>query len=123
MVFSFLWFLDIILQQANTTFATSTPISSFSLKTSGTGKGERNVVVLQQQHQNPVPIVPVRSFSQNHNNRLPPAPPSIAAAANSSNFSPNTTSSSVRASRSTSMNSTGVGFHFFNKSCSFRLRI
>ncbi|VDO12052.1 unnamed protein product [Rodentolepis nana] len=96
----------IILQQTNTTFATSTPISSFSLKTASMVKGERNVVVLQQQHQNPVPIVPVRSFSQTHNNRLPPAPPSIAAAATSANFSPNTTSSSVRVSRGGNLNST-----------------
>ncbi|KAM3185325.1 hypothetical protein ACTXT7_006628 [Hymenolepis weldensis] len=97
----------IILQQTNTTFATSTPISSFSLKTASMVKGERNVVVLQQQHQNPVPIVPVRSFSQTHNNRLPPAPPSIAAAATSANFSPNATSSSVRVSRGSNLNSTG----------------
>lgn len=100
--------VDIILQQTNTTFATSTPISSFSLKTASMVKGERNVVVLQQQHQNPVPIVPVRSFSQTHNNRLPPAPPSIAAAATSANFSPNTTSSSVRVSRGSNLNSSGV---------------
>ncbi|KAM7541587.1 hypothetical protein Aperf_G00000030728 [Anoplocephala perfoliata] len=97
----------IILQQTNSSFSTSTPISSFSLKAAGMMKGERNVVVLQQQHQNPVPIVPVRSFTQPHNNRLPPAPPAIAAAATSATFSPNTSSSSVRGSRGSSLNSTG----------------
>lgn len=71
--------------------------------------GERSVVVLQQQHQNPAPIVPVRPFVQQHNNRLPPAPPAIAAAATSATFSTNTSTSSVRVSRGGSLGSSGVG--------------
>ncbi|CDS40548.1 FTZ F1 nuclear receptor protein [Echinococcus multilocularis] len=98
----------IILQHANNPSATSTPISSFSLKTASMIKdGERSVVVLQQQHQNPAPIVPVRPFVQQHNNRLPPAPPAIAAAATSATFSTNTSTSSVRVSRGSSLGSSG----------------
>ncbi|KAL5113012.1 hypothetical protein TcWFU_009885 [Taenia crassiceps] len=98
----------IILQHANNSSATSTPISSFSLKTASMLKdGERSVVVLQQQHQNPAPIVPVRPFVQQHNNRLPPAPPAIAAAATSATFSTNTSTSSVRVSRGGSLGSSG----------------
>ena len=72
--------------------------------------GERSVVVLQQQHQNPTPIVPVRPFVQQHNNRLPPAPPAIAAAATSANFSSNTSTSSARVSRGGNLGSSGVSF-------------
>uniref|UniRef100_A0A0R3X3K2 Nuclear receptor domain-containing protein n=1 Tax=Hydatigena taeniaeformis TaxID=6205 RepID=A0A0R3X3K2_HYDTA len=98
----------IILQHAGNPSATSTPISSFSLKTASMLKdGERSVVVLQQQHQNPAPIVPVRPFVQQHNNRLPPAPPAIAAAATSATFSTNTSTSSVRVSRGGSLGSSG----------------
>ncbi|KAL5967585.1 Nuclear receptor subfamily 5 group A member 2 [Taenia solium] len=98
----------IILQHANNSSTTSTPISSFSLKTASMLKdGERSVVVLQQQHQNPAPIVPVRPFVQQHNNRLPPAPPAIAAAATSATFSANTSTSSVRVSRGGSLGSSG----------------
>ncbi len=111
----FLLPVDIILQHANSTPSTSSPISSFSLKTSSAVKdGERSVVVLQQQHQTPASIVPVRPFAQAHNNRLPPAPPAIAAAAAAAaaaSFNSSSTSSpSVRLSRS--IGASGVRLHF-----------